>query len=213
MIDLRGKPFYLSDDDIAWVEKTRDGMSLNEKIGQLFCLNLKDGKSEFLDEVYEVMQPGGCMFRAMPLAAAVHLTNELNRRSKLPLLISANLEKGGAGIVTEGTVYGSEMEVAATDDVEFARRLGEVCGAEGAAVGANWTFSPVIDIDANFRNPITNTRTFGSDPERVKKMSVAYVEEIQKHGVAATIKHFPGDGRDERDQHLLTSVNDCTCEE
>ena len=84
---------------------------------------------------------------------------------KIPMLISANLEKGGNGIVSEGTMLGSPTEIAATDDVKFAERLGTICGREGAAVGANWAFAPIIDIDYNFRNPITNTRTFGSDPE------------------------------------------------
>ena len=72
----------------------------------------------------------------------------------------------------------------ATADAEYARRLGEICGVEGSAVGANWAFAPIVDIDTNWRNPITNVRTFGSDPEKVKAMGVAYVEEIQKHGVA-----------------------------
>lgn len=116
-------------------------------------------------------------------------------------------------MIIGGTMLGKPMEVAATDDPEQARRLGEVCGVEGAAVGANWAFAPIIDIDYNWRNPITNTRTFGSDPDRVRKMGVAYVEEIQKHGMAASIKHFPGDGRDERDQHVAISINDMSCEE
>ncbi len=103
--------------------------------------------------------------------------------------------------------------VAATDDEQMAYHLGDICGKEGAAVGCNWSFAPIIDIDYNFRNPITNTRTFGSDPERVRKMGVQYVKAVQKWGVAASIKHFPGDGVDERDQHLVTSINSLSCEE
>jgi beta-N-acetylhexosaminidase len=74
-------------------------------------------------------------------------------------------------------------------------------------------FAPIIDIDRNFRNPITNTRTFGSDPEMVKRCGEAYVKAVQAEGVAACIKHFPGDGCDERDQHLVTTVNDLSCED
>ncbi|MBQ7974926.1 MAG: glycoside hydrolase family 3 protein, partial [Clostridia bacterium] len=133
--------------------------------------------------------------------------------SKIPLLVAANLEAGGNGIVKEGTPFGKPMQVAATADVEFARRLGEVCGVEGSAVGANWSFAPIIDIDYNWRNPITNVRTFGSDVDTVRQMGAAYVKEIQKHGVAAAIKHFPGDGCDERDQHVSVSVNSLSCEE
>ncbi len=65
----------------------------------------------------------------------------------------------------------------------------------------------------NFRNPITNTRTFGSDPKLVAAMGEAYVKAVESRGMAASIKHFPGDGHDERDQHLVTSVNGLSCEE
>ena len=116
----------------------------------------------------------------------------------IPMLVAANVEKGANGIVHEGTFLGTPLSIGATGDVAMAGKLGEVCGSEGAAVGANWAFAPIIDIDYTFRNPITNIRTFGSDPERVKNMGVAYVEAVQRQGVAASIKHFPGDGRDER---------------
>ncbi|MCI6433916.1 MAG: hypothetical protein MR828_03985 [Clostridiales bacterium] len=90
--------------------------------------------------------------------------------------------------------------------------MAEVCAKEAGAVGANWAFAPIIDIDSNFRNPITNTRTFGSDPKRVRDMGEAYVKRVQELGFAASIKHFPGDGQDERDQHLVTSINDMDCD-
>ena len=88
-----------------------------------------------------------------------------------------------------------------------------LCGKEGAALGVNWAFAPVSDIDCNFRNPITNTRTYGSDPKMVQNCVVSYIKACQSHGVAATAKHFPGDGCDERDQHLVSSINDLSCEE
>lgn len=105
------------------------------------------------------------------------------------------------------------MQVAATDDEEMAYRLGVISGREGRAVGCNWSFAPVIDIDYNFQNPITNTRTYGSDPERVLRMAGAYMKGIQENGLAVSIKHWPGDGVDGRDQHLLTSINNLSIEE
>ncbi|MEW5720151.1 MAG: glycoside hydrolase family 3 N-terminal domain-containing protein, partial [Chloroflexota bacterium] len=125
----------------------------------------------------------------------------------IPLLLAANLERGGTGIALDGTNFASQMQVAATDDETLAYRLGLVCGREARAVGCNWTFSPVVDIDFNFHNPITNTRTYGSDPDRVLRMARAYMRGAQECGLAVSIKHFPGDGVDGRDQHLLTSVN------
>lgn len=211
-MDLRGKPFYLSDEDIVWVENTLAHMTDDEKLGQLFCLIGWGSNEDYLKNLTQKYKVGGLMCRPMPAADTVETVRILQENSKIPLLISANLESGGNGIATEGTKIGSPMQVAATDDDDMATKLGEVCGREGAAVGANWSFAPIIDIDYNFRNPITNTRTLGSDPDRVRRMGVNYVKAIQKQGVAASIKHFPGDGVDERDQHLVTSINNFSCE-
>lgn len=210
---LRQKPFYLDESGISWVKETLANLTTEEKIGQLFCLIAYIGDEDYLKNLVDGYKPGGVMCRPMPLQEVVETVRIMQTCSKVPLLIAANLEKGSNGIVLEGTSFGSQMQVAATDEVDMAGKLGTVCGREGAAVGANWSFAPIIDIDYNFRNPITNTRTLGSDPERVKNMGVAYVTEIQKQGVAASIKHFPGDGCDERDQHLVTSINDLSCED
>ena len=179
MIDLKAKPFYLSDDDITWVHETLAGMSTEEKAGQLFCVLLKNNSKETMDYVFNLMNPGGFMYRIMPTKNAVEATREVVRRSKVYPLIAANLEKGGNGIVEEGTLVGSPMEIAATDDETMAAKMAEACGREAGAVGANWSFAPIIDIDSNFRNPITNTRTFGSDPERVARMGLSYVNTIK----------------------------------
>lgn len=213
MIKMNEKPFSLNKEDIDWVEHTLSNMSLEEKVGHLFCVNYRTGSKEELDYTYSILSPGACMFRPMPYKDALVLTKQLQEYSKIPLLVAANLEKGGNGIVQEGTLFASPMEVAATGDVDMAHKMGVVCAKEGGAVGANWSFAPIIDIDYNFRNPITSTRTFGSDPHKVAEMGLAYIEALQSRGFAATIKHFPGDGCDERDHHLVTSINDMSCED
>lgn len=210
---LKNKPFYLSDEDIKWVYDTLEGMTTEDKIHHLFCLITYTDDEEYCKYIGQVVRPGGFMSRVMPTEECISATRKMQKYSKIPMLVSANLEAGGNGMSSEGTILGRPMEVGATGDIEQARRLGEVCGVEGSAVGCNWSFAPIIDIDYNWRNPITNTRTFGSDPNLVKEMGKAYVEEIQKHGLAACIKHFPGDGRDERDQHVAPSINDLSCEE
>ncbi len=213
MTNLREKPFYLNEEEIKWVENTLAGMSEEEKLGQLFCLIAYSDDHDYLKNLAEKYKPGGLMCRPMPAREVINTVGILQENSKIPMLISANLEKGSNGIVEEGTFIGSQMQVAATDDDEMAYKLGVVCGSEGSAVGANWSFAPIIDIDYNFRNPITNTRTLGSDPDRVRRMGVQYVKGVQEYGVAASIKHFPGDGMDERDQHLVASINSMSCED
>ncbi len=212
MIDLTKKPFNLDEDAINWVKETLAAMTTREKAGQLFCVLFKEAKIPELDYVFGILNPGGCMYRPVPMERALEFTSDLRQRCKVAPLVAANLEKGGNGILTEGTLMASPMEIAATGDIQEAVRLARVCAGEATSVGANWSFAPIIDIDTNFRNPITNTRTFGSDPKLVSDMGAAYTKTIQELGMAASIKHFPGDGQDERDQHLVTSINDMDCD-
>lgn len=210
---LKLKPFNLDDRDLDWVKSTLDSLSFEDKVGQLFCgISRLMTEEEYVDTL-KICKPGGIMYRPGSIEDAVRFSGVLADKSEIPVLVAANLERGGNGIVFEGTQLGTPLEVAATDEVEMAAKLGNVCGREGSAVGANWAFAPIIDIDYNFRNPITNIRTFGSDPDRVGRMGAAYVRNVQSHGVAASIKHFPGDGCDERDQHLVTSINNKSVEE
>ena len=211
--EWKGNPFFLNDRQIAWVRETLQSMSEEDKLRHLFCLVAYDDDDEACRKMAREVRPGGVMSRVMPAKQCVSLVNKLQSMSKIPLLISANLEAGGDGMAKEGTGFAKPLQIAATDDVENARRLGAVCGAEGTALGANWSFAPIVDIDTNWRNPITNTRTFGADPARVEAMGVAYVKALQAEGVAACMKHFPGDGCDERDQHVAVSINSCSVKE
>lgn len=208
MIDLKKKPFYLTKEQIAWVESTRAALTPGEKVGQLFCVMGGDYAPETLKEMVAAGKIGGILFRpVVPGDQILASYAPLDAVAKVPLLKAANLEEGGSGGMSDGTLFGWPMLTAATDDPEMADKFGRVCGTEGARVGINWTFSPVCDLDLNYLNPITNVRTFGSDPERVKAMTEHYVNAVQNCGVAACAKHFPGDGVDYRDQHLHPTVN------
>lgn len=212
-MDLKAKPFYLSDEEIRWVQDTLRSMTLEEKVGQLFCPVGTTSNEAELGAMLAKIKPAGMMFRPGPAADIQKTHRFLQDHSKVPLLLAANLEAGGVGVASDGTLFGSQMQVAATDNEDFAYKLGLVSSSEGAAVGVNWAFAPVCDIDNNFRNPITNVRTYGSDPERVLRMTKAYLRGCHENGTAVSIKHFPGDGVDERDQHLLASVNSLSVEE
>ena len=215
MIDLKAKPFQLSEEDIQWVQSTLAGMDLETKVGQLFFPVVINPDPNFtLQQMKEAgVKPCGYMARPFPGAEVQKLYRAFQDQADIPLLLAANLEKGGDGIAMDGTAYGSQLEIAATDDETMAYRLGLIAGREGRAVGCNWAFAPVIDIDYNHHNPITNTRTYGSDPERVLRMARAYMKGIQACGLAVSIKHWPGDGVDGRDQHLVTSVNTLSVDE
>ncbi len=209
---LSEKPFYLSDSDIDWVEKTRNEMTQLEKIGQLFFLTGSAADLDYLSHITKDLMVGGLMCRAMDKEDLIKSVKFMQENSKIPMLIAANLEAGGNGIVKQGTKIGAQMAVAATDDSGYAYELGNICAKEANSVGANYAFAPVVDIDCNFRNPITNTRTYGSDVDTVIEMAEQYMQGCQGEDVCVSVKHFPGDGVDERDQHLVTSVNSLSCE-
>ena len=213
MIDLKAKPFFLHDEDIRWVEETLASMTLEQKAGQVFCPMGFSADPGLLRHLVNDIGVGGMMYRPGFAAEIQDTHRTIQSLAKIPLLLAANTERGGDGLAFEGTSFGQPMAAAATNDPENAYRMGYTACAEGAALGLNWSFAPIVDINYEFHNPITNVRTFGSDVERVIACGSAYMRGARENGVAVSIKHFPGDGVDERDQHILTSVNSLSREE
>ncbi|MDT2661336.1 glycoside hydrolase family 3 N-terminal domain-containing protein [Enterococcus hulanensis] len=213
MLDLTKKPYNLTPEQIQQLQDKVQAMSLEEKIGQLFFVIGQDEEQVDIKKFIETYRPGGMMYRPAPAEKIKRELAAAQEASDIPLFFSANLESGGNGIISEGTWFGMPLQIAATDDSTHAYELGNVAGEEAAQVGCNMSFSPIVDIDKNFRNPITNTRTFGSDQERVIQMAEAQIKGLQENQILPVIKHFPGDGVDERDQHLLSSVNSLSAED
>ena len=207
MVDLKARPFYLNDEQIRWVEETLASMTLREKAGQVFCPMGFASDDASLRHTVGELGVGGMMYRPGVAAEIQSTHRRIQDMAKIPLLLAANTECGGNGLAFEGVSFGAPMAAAATGDPEYAYRMGKVACSEGAAMGLNWSFAPIVDIDMEFHNPITNTRTFGSDVETVIQCGSRYMDAADEENVAVSIKHFPGDGVDERDQHILTSVN------
>lgn len=211
-VDLTKKPFNLNKEQIKWVEETKSKMTIEEKIGQLFFMAAADDKKETL-EMIDKIRPGGVMLRPMKAKAVVKTYQSLQSQAKIPLFLAANLEAGANGLVEEGTEIGSEMLVAATNNIDNAYKLGEACIKEAKALGGNMAFAPLIDINFNWENPIANVRCFGDKIKLVSKMGQAYTNAVQMYGGFVTLKHFPGDGVDGRDQHVIKTINNLSYED
>ncbi len=140
-----------------------------------------------------------------PLDVAGKL-NFLQRRSRLPLLIAADLEGGAAFRFPGATPFPTNMGVAATGRESDARLMGKVTGLEARAVGVHLTFSPVADINDNPANPIINTRSFGGDPAMVARLVAETVKGTREAGVLSTVKHFPGHGNTDVDSHISLPI-------
>ncbi|WP_307309536.1 gluconokinase, GntK/IdnK-type [Pseudarthrobacter enclensis] len=212
-VDLAASPFNLDADAIAWVEGTLGAMTLEEKIGQLFINHNNDYSPEYLDGVLENFHVGGMRYRPGPSAAVQDHIRYAQSKSRVPLLVASNPEMGGAGSCDDGTFVCTHLQAGSHPDKNIARQMGRVAGVETAALGCNWAFAPIVDIHYNWRNTVISTRSFGNTPEIVVERAKEYFDGISESPTACAIKHFPGDGVDERDQHVVTSYNTLTYEE
>src|SRR5439155_1640819 len=129
------------------------------------------------------------------------LTAELRRAAARPLLIGADLERGAAQQVGGLTELPPPAALGDLGDVETTHTAGVISGTEARSVGVNWAFAPVCDLDAEPRNPIVQTRSFGADPCLVGEHAVAWIRGCQEQGVLAGAKHYPGHGRTTPDSH------------
>ena len=212
-VQLKESPFHLNDGQIKWVEDTFASMTSEEKLGQLLCPSLSMFNSKTINHFAKDIKVGGMMIRPFKVKGLQDNIKKLQKASRIPMLISANLENGGVGAISEGTFFAMPEGCSATGDMINGYRLGKISCQEAASIGVTWGYAPIVDIDMNYSNPITNIRSFGNDKEVVVKMAQGYLQAAKESGVAATIKHFPGDGVDERDQHLLVSVNSLSSED
>jgi beta-N-acetylhexosaminidase len=199
-------------------------MSLQEKIGQMIMpwariefMNVNDPNYLLLQEEMQkyhvggfgvtVFTDAGSLLKSEPLEAAA-LTNGLQKNSKYPLLFAADFERGLSMRLNGATAFPAAMAFGAAGDPELARQFGKITAEEARAIGVQWNWFPVADVNSNPANPIINTRSFGEDPKLVSNMIDAYIAGARSEGMLTTVKHFPGHGDTDTDSHLtLARVN------
>lgn len=213
MIKLQEKPFCLNQEAIDWVNDTLSNMTTEEKIGQLFIHLGRSTDEGYLRNMVEKYHIGGARYIETNSEKIFQQNQVYQRISKIPMFIAVNGETGGNGFCQDGTFVATEAECEATGDTQAAYKMGKVSGSEAQALGGNWNFAPMADIVFNWRNTIVNTRSFGDDPDVVLDMCRAYLKGSRESNVLSCVKHFPGDGVEERDQHLVMGINSLSCEE
>ncbi len=213
MVNLKDKPFCLSDEAASWVESTIASMTLDEKVGQLFVQMRKSLDEKVVKDTLDRYHQGGLRWQGGDRQQVYNQNKMYQDNSRIPLLIAANCDNGGDGCLSEGTFVATAAEAAAGPGVQTAYDIGYVAGREASSVGVNWMFNPCADIFMNWRNTIVNTRSFGDNADRVIENIREFINGIHQSNVACCCKHFPGDGVEERDQHLVLGVNDLSVEE
>ncbi|BCJ94222.1 glycosyl hydrolase [Anaerocolumna cellulosilytica] len=212
-VNLKAAPFNLNESDIMWVKDTISKMSLEEKIGQLFIVLGKSTDENYLRNLVEKYHIGGARYVETDPEKILVQNRFYQKISKIPMFIATNCEDGGSGACKGGTKVASGAQCAAMESDWAAYEMGKIGGREASALGCNWTFSPIVDIVYNWRNTIVNTRAFGNDSNQVLKLAKANIRGFKESSLLTCAKHFPGDGIEERDQHLVMGINDLSCEE
>ncbi|OAV54834.1 glycoside hydrolase family 3 [Rhizobium sp. WYCCWR10014] len=210
--ELRKAPFNLDDAAMSWLQDTYSSLDLDDKIGQLFTLIMIGTDEEDFKRIASLRPGGVTRFFTADLEFERRVISDLVAKSKVPPIISADLE-GSRHSFAFGTPVLGQLGLAAVDDVQATEKSSEILAREGRAMGVRWSFTPVIDINAAFRSPIVGTRSYGSDVNKIERHAVAHVHGLQRNGVAATAKHWPGEGYDDRDQHLVTTTNPLSMDE
>ena len=203
---LAQPPFNLSRKDIDWVCKTRDGLSTEAKIRQLF-VHIFVGDD--LGQAREIggLTPGGIhRFMGSNLEQAYGATKLVLEMNEIPLFITGDIEGGGHGSAAM-LQFPNQLGLAAGNDLALSARVLEAVCAEAKVLGFNWSFTPVVDVNKETGSAIVGTRSYGSDVEKIIAQARVHIKTLQGHGIAATAKHWPGEGFDARDQHLVTTTN------
>jgi beta-glucosidase-like glycosyl hydrolase len=194
-------------------------LTLDEKIGQMF---VPGGHGTFMAEsspryqtlVHQVRdnRVGGIIWFVSNVYETALLNQRLQKLSRIPLLVSADLEAGVGMRFLDTTFWPSAMAIAATGDPAYAEKAGKVVAREARALGINHVLAPVADVNVNPDNPVINTRSFGEDPKEVGRFVAALIRGIQSERVLACAKHFPGHGDTHVDSHRSLPVLDVTRE-
>ena len=208
----------LTPEQNKWVESSLRQMSVEEKVGQLLFTTYHGSFTAKDSETYALLMHdindlhvGGFITithgsplgivkdQAYPTAV---LANQLQSKSKFPLLIGADYERGTAMRQDEGTSFPTAMALAAGANPKDAYTMGMITALEARAVGVQWIYAPVCDVNNNPGNPIINTRSFGENPQRVAEFVTEFVRGVEDNGALATAKHFPGHGDTATDSHI-----------
>lgn len=216
MVDLKAKPFYLDEEAVRWVEDTYRAMSEHEKVCQLLFDPLMGMKREELKAFLAKYPIGGSSFRGaqFPKEETQDILRDIQKTVKVPMFIASDTETGANMPVRGGTFIATSAQCGATDDPTLhAYHVGSASAREIKSLGYNMSFGAVGDILFNWRNCVINTRAYGNTAEDAIKGCEGFIRGFKEQNMITMLKHFPGDGWEERDQHIVIANNGLSCDE
>ncbi|MCR4265191.1 glycoside hydrolase family 3 protein [Nitratireductor sp. ZSWI3] len=210
---LSGAPFHLGRAALEWVKIAFGAMSQEQKLAQILLPMTRDLSDGAVDVLVDRGLGGIHRFPSYSEAELRRSAERSMARSVVPPLLSADIEMSEKASVKCGTSHPNQMAVAATGDPAAAYRMGAIAAREARYLGFSVSWTPVADLALNFRSNAVNTRTFSASVDQTIACMSAYIEGMHDNGLASCVKHFPGDGLDERDQHYVTTGNSMLMDE
>ena len=191
------------------IEKILSELTIEELIGQTLCISVsqKTKPEEFVERVKKE-RPGGIFLTDMQPDKIKFYTDLANQYLNIPIVVTSDVEDGPHTPILGGEFLPNQMAFGACDDVELTEKAGVLTAQTCRINGVHWGFNPVVDLNINFRCPECNIRSISDKPEHVIKIAGAYLKGFRKDGMmACSCKHFPGQGADDRNSHLVTIEN------
>ena len=188
-----------------WVDSVYNSLSLNEKIGQLYMVQVfSNGDGLSKDDVLKLIEDnkiGGIIYSKGGPVRQAQLNNQLQAASATPLLIGMDAEWGLSMRLDSTYSFPWNMTLGAVKNNELIEQTGRQLGEHCKRLGVHFNFAPVVDINTNPNNPIIGNRSFGEDRDNVTEKALAFMKGMQSAGVLANAKHFPGHGDTSSDSH------------
>lgn len=192
-----------------WIEQTLAAMTLDQKIGQMILMTfnptyMADSGDTWLtthDDIIHRHVFGYHIWQG-DIYAARHYIRKMQALTQIPLVFSADFERG-VGLKFDGAVeFPPNMAFGAAGNPDYAYQLGAITAQEARSIGFSMVFAPVADIQNNPENPIINTRSFSESPELVAQMVTAFIKGAHDQQFGTVVKHFPGHGNTNFDSHI-----------
>ena len=180
------------------------GMSLEEKVGQLFII-AADENFENLIRTYHV---GGVILfsrHTRSLSDTMQLIEQVRQAAPLSPFIAVDQEGGRVSRLSFATTIPTARSVG-NHSAGALQQMGMLVGRELQALGFNLNFAPVLDVDTCKENPVIGNRSFGDDPYVVAQLGSAYIRGLHNSGILSAAKHFPGHGDTSSDSHFVLPI-------
>ena len=186
--------------DYTYIKNEIEQMQIDDLLRVVICPDIRAN-----DELK--YKTGSVFIHPTTAEEASAASQRINEDGKNPTLIVSDMEDGAGFAIKGATAFPSMRAIALSGDSDYAYEIGAIAAKEAMNAGYHWTFGPCVDILGNFYNPPTANRSAGFSSDEVIKYCGAYMQGLQDTGLIATLKHFPGDGYSNDDQHLTVSQN------